>query len=304
MQYNSVNIIGAGAIGHLWFSYLSRNNNKITLYAKDKRAPRHLDVVSKNSDVRTIVNYQTIDDWNPCDLIIICVKAYQLEELCTSLKHTLISSCPIILMMNGLGLIEIAEKYLKQSPIYHAFLTHGAYLSNDKLIHAGQGKTSLGKLSNGYGENLIKPFINMMNDSLPPVTWSNTHKQDMHIKLMINAVINPLTALAGELNGFVLTDGQLNSRAEELFNEILMLKDILGIEVPADKLKEMIETVALKTAKNRSSMLQDITNQKPTEIDFINGYLLNQAKSHEIDLPLNSKLVRQIKALEASYIKK
>jgi 2-dehydropantoate 2-reductase len=44
-------------------------------------------------------------------------------------------------------------------------------------------------------------------------------------------------------------------------------------------------------------MLQDVRNQQQTEIDFINGYLINSANNNGFSLPINQELVKQIKEL-------
>ena len=304
MKNFRINIIGSGAMGHLWYSYLTQTQNDVVLYSRTEKPPQQLKLVTKTSSKIIHFKYETFDNWQSADLILVCVKAHHLAELGKVLKSIVSNKCPLILMMNGMGLVERLSEYLPENPIYHSYLTHGAYLDLDALIHAGKGITSLGTFDSFAQPDYLSPTIELLHLALPPVTWSTTHQQDMHIKLVINAVINPLTALSGKSNGSVLTKGQLTPVAEELFKEILLLKEALSLNLSDKKLKEMIEEVAIKTANNRSSMLQDISNKKPTEIDYINGYLLKQAKAQGFDLPLNSKLVSQIKALEASYIKK
>ena len=55
------------------------------------------------------------------------------------------------------------------------------------------------------------------------------------------------------------------------------------------------------TAANISSMLQDIRQQRHTEIDYITGYLLRRARAHGLTLPVNSRLYEQIKRKENEY---
>ncbi|NIW12581.1 MAG: 2-dehydropantoate 2-reductase, partial [Candidatus Thorarchaeota archaeon] len=57
------------------------------------------------------------------------------------------------------------------------------------------------------------------------------------------------------------------------------------------------------TAKNKNSMLQDIEKGKRTEIDFINGAILNLGKRNGIKTPLNKVLTHLVRGLEANRLK-
>jgi len=63
------------------------------------------------------------------------------------------------------------------------------------------------------------------------------------------------------------------------------------------------ELVCKATAKNVSSMLQDVLKKKRTEIDFINGAIVRQGSNYNIPTPTNEILASQIRTIEASYEK-
>jgi len=297
MHSYTTNIIGAGAIGHLWAYYLS-GHCSVNFYARSNRSTSNLEVKSSSGQEGHRFQYRTFDEWQTADLIIICVKAYQLEELGKELKSILSEKCPVILMMNGLGLEQLLKKYLTENPIFHAYLTHGAYLTEPSLVHAGEGITSIGSLGSKNQPASIIPLIDLLDSALPPVSWSETHNQDMHLKILINAVINPLTAISGMPNGSILKDNKLNDEAQSLFNELSPLFNHLLSGMTSLEVQSAIEKVAHNTAKNQSSMLQDIKNNRKTEIEFINGYLVAEANKLKIDMPLNISLINQIKTLE------
>ena len=73
-----------------------------------------------------------------------------------------------------------------------------------------------------------------------------------------------------------------------------------GIQLPADPLAMTLD-VCRKTAQNFSSMLQDVTNRRITEIDAINGAIADAGRKLGIPTPVNDELVRQVKEIEQAY---
>ncbi len=304
MQKLTINIIGAGAIGHLWYAYLKQAGINVCLYSKKVKAEKAFILKSPLNQIKpeTVnVKYYSLKQWQTCDLILVCVKAFQLESLCQSLAPLVkkqAASCnppPIILMMNGMGLVEITQKYLPQIPVFHAYLTHGAYLTDTKIIHAGLGKTIIGNIKQ-TNVSQVKKELPFLNKALPPFSWKNNHYERLIEKLVINSVINPLTALSGKTNSSILINATLSKEAEAVLMELWPIITQIAPRLSLQKTKQSIEQVALSTANNRSSMLQDVINNKPTEIDFINGYFINLGKQYNLALPINQGLVEQIKS--------
>jgi 2-dehydropantoate 2-reductase len=126
-------------------------------------------------------------------------------------------------------------------------------------------------------------------------------------KLVINAVINPLTACFNCKNGqvFETRDRQVLYRhllqeAGAIIREMLPQPDNLRESTFSDSaLSALVEAVAEKTANNTSSMLQDIQAGRRTEIDYINGYLVSQGKRLGIPTTHHEAVYNMVKTLEA-----
>lgn len=74
-----------------------------------------------------------------------------------------------------------------------------------------------------------------------------------------------------------------------------------GFHTSASSLLDYVYEVIQSTADNTSSMLQDLRNQRHTEIDYITGYLLQRARNHGMTLPANTRLYHFIKRKENEY---
>ena len=80
----------------------------------------------------------------------------------------------------------------------------------------------------------------------------------------------------------------------------LLLKQ--GLTITANEWRELVLQVVDRTAQNYSSMQQDLANQRQTEIDYITGYLLQQAEQNGLELPRHRALYLKIKALESQFV--
>jgi 2-dehydropantoate 2-reductase len=298
MAHLRFNVIGAGAIGHLWACFLQKHEHQVRLISRQSRNAKTIHVESPDLKFLSSINYQPIDHWPNSEVILICVKAHQLASLCQTLVSKVETKCPIILMMNGMGLVEIVNQYLPDSPVIHASITHGAFLQDDKLAYTGNGTCLLGNLHSNYSKTQFEPLINTLNTALPEVRWNETHLQAMNLKLIINAIINPVTALKGIRNGLIVEREKLIEEAELLLGDLVPLLPRLLPGFTPSQLRAHIVDIAKKTQSNTSSMLQDVLDNRQTEIDFINGYLLNLASEASIELPHHRQIINRIKALK------
>jgi len=295
----SINIIGSGSMGHLWTSYLVNKQVDVILYAKQSHPSFELQVQSPQDSFCCDISHQSFNQWRNADFIIICVKATALESLCHQLKEITTKHSPILLMMNGLGIIEIAEKILPNTLVCQASTSHGAQLNNTQLLHTGSGQTLIGQIDGtDTNQAIFSPLIEHLNKALPIAIWNNQHLETLWTKLIVNSIINPLTAIYQVTNGALIQDQHLNQQAANLTQQ---LDPIIKKYLPQQtwqSLFEKVESIANQTYTNTSSMRQDILKGRKTEIDFISGYLLNTAEKLNLQLPEHEKIVTTIKRLE------
>jgi 2-dehydropantoate 2-reductase len=303
MKSLSVNIIGAGAVGHLWACFLKRNGCEVSIYTRTPRIPQCINVHTPAGDFSCDIDYLTLEQWKEAAVTLICIKAFQLTELCQTLTQYKHSESPILLIMNGMGLVEIAAHALPNTAIFQTSFVQGALLNGATLTHTGNGTTYIGDLL-GLGVNSslcesdkINSIITYLDHALPTVHWNNEHQQTMLLKLFINAVINPVTALKGIKNGEIIVDGKLDKLAQVLLQELSPLISELLPSYTYKEVQQKIINVAESTANNRSSMQRDVEQGKQTEIDFINGHIIKLAQERSIKLSEHCKIVQAIHQL-------
>jgi 2-dehydropantoate 2-reductase len=116
-------------------------------------------------------------------------------------------------------------------------------------------------------------------------------------KLLINAVINPLTAIFQIKNGELLNSLYIKDLMMALLEEGRKVAKYAQIDI-SDDLWEQLLQVCERTAENQSSM-KDIAEGRITEIDWINGALLNWANPYKLALPTHQTVYRMVKYLES-----
>lgn len=289
-------VLGPGAIGALWASHLSTSGHNVSLWGRsnDASLPIQLD----NFPAQRFPN-QNKSALEHADLILVTVKAWQVEQALSPLLSSLSPDCIIIFMHNGMGAVDSLSQALRNFPVLIATTTHGALkISDTKLSHTGKGETQIGAY-NTLGKK-CEFMVDVLNHSLPRVTWNEHIQQALWQKLAINCAINPLTALEQCRNGDLAKD-QYQAKLSAIIKEVCAIMSAEGINVSSHELGLTVKKVIIATAKNYSSMHQDIANRRRSEIDFITGYVIEMAKQHHIDTPENEALYQAIKQIELSW---
>lgn len=289
-------ILGPGAIGSLWAAKFKLAGHNVSLWGRNVESTLSLQL--DDAPATTFLN-QHIPSVQNADLIVVTVKAWQVESALEPLLPHINADTIVMLMHNGMGTAPLIEAKLADNPIVIATTTHGAYKpSKQQVLHTGQGYTQVG----GFNTKGAKcAFLQeVMNHALPEVNWNPNINAALWTKLAINCAINPLTAIHQCKNGD-LADSTFATVLTDITYELVEVMNKEGIPTDFDALHATIMQVVTATAANYSSMRQDVFHQRRTEIDFITGYLLQTAKKHHINAPENAKLYQQIKQIEQRW---
>lgn len=298
-QRIQVTIVGNGAIGNVlatrcWqlqlnYGVITRNNQKIDLQVTDGEQAAYF--------IRLpIVPLAAITQ---SELVLLPIKAYQVSAFIEQALPYISEHQTIVLLHNGMGTIEYIQTRLPTVNIVAATTTYGAFKpSANKLEIKGKGATDLGWVQHSHGDK--SAIEKLLSHLLPPATWYPDVRLPLWNKLAINAVINPLTALYNVQNG-ELAVPYYQQQIIRLCNEITLVMQHLGLAVESQKLLSRVNQVIAQTSANYSSMNRDVKAKRQTEIDFINGYIVEQAAQLGLSSVENSHLLHAIKGMEKQY---
>ena len=297
---NNILIVGTGALATLFAARLTEAGHTITMLgtwkegldALNKHGARLIDSNGKEKQFKI----QATDDLRDClDAwhVIVLVKAWQTERVAKQLVEYLAKDGVVLTLQNGLGNYETLAQYLGNNRIILGTITIGATLLEAGLVkEGGEGTISieqnqaLGPLEAALQSAKFK--VEIVEDA-QSLVWG---------KLLINAAINPLTALLRVTNGELLERPSAREMMERLAQEVAQVARAENIKLPfIDPIAAAVE-VARKTAANRSSMLQDVLRGAPTEINAICGAVVRTAQKYGVETPVNWACWKLVKALE------
>lgn len=326
-----IGIIGAGSIGSLFggsIAGITSDSYKLEVFFFcDKEHAEAITTtglkICKNEGVRvvsTIIAYENEeiieerierDSTFRFDYIFLTTKAYDIETAVVQYKKIIGASDRLVILQNGIGNDDIVGKYIPRSKIIRAVTTNGALLQEPgRVLHTGDGIVKIGipfpeeirndSVATGKADsdlNLLGELIRLAGFEIFIV--EDIIKEGWE-KVFVNIGINAFGALTGLKNGQLLKSEGLKQMMGEAITEAITVAKMKKIKLSDSDFIALAYDVASKTAENKNSMLQDILNGQPTEIDFINGRVLKYAKELNIQTPINELLTQLIKGLEFS----
>jgi len=296
-------VVGQGAMGLLWYHHLaiSTSITNISLLASTQHNLTHDNyhfIDSHDRSYQGKINYAYDEQISNADVILLCVKSFQISAVIKKVAQQLKANTSIILAHNGMGtLTELPKAFINQHNIYALLTTHGCLRKSSlSITHTGVGITDIGLLSGEVEVTAQQTLTRMLNNALPCVTLHNNIEKKQWLKLAINCVINPITALHNIDNGQVNND-TFTKQVEEILTEIVLVAKSEGILFDLTVLIKTVQQVATATAKNSSSMRCDVLAHQQTEINYINGYVHKLGIKHNIATPENTQLWQQVNSI-------
>ncbi|MGM7319527.1 MULTISPECIES: ketopantoate reductase family protein [Idiomarina] len=282
--------LGPGAVSGLIASGLCDNGESVSVLSRHNRAATIEWQLVRAHEKR---NYKVPATQLPIpknSVFIVAVKAF---DVISALQHITAlegfdKSMPIVLSHNGM--VEL-PKTLRQLNLHPMVTTHGAVKSKNengiiRIEHRGTGRSWL-----EVRQEESEPWSPLQH-AFPPLVLEQNISQRRWLKLIINCVINPLTAIYGCQNGKLLED-KWQSQIVSLVNEAVAVAETQNVVLDAKMCHREVLKVAQETALNSSSMLQDIKQQRRTEIDQLTGYLIKTGESAGIATPTHQQLLNE-----------
>lgn len=282
-----VGIIGAGAMGTLFSTYISRIAVDYFVYEKDENRKNYL---NDNLPISS-----SPSNLSGCDIILFFVKSYATDNACQDVHDFITDNTIIVTLQNGLGNSEIISAYFPRNPLVLGTTTYGAALdSSGALLPGGEGEIIIG----GRNKSSNAVIFSLLTDAGFTTRETGNPLQVIWEKAIINAGINPLGAVLNIPNGKIVENDYSSRIQEQLVLEGLRVADAMQLEISGETMIERTKQVCLATAVNHCSMLQDIRAQRKTEIDSINGKIIEYGQLNKIPTPWNTSMFYLVKAME------
>ena len=292
-------VLGAGAIGSLYAAKLSSLHD-VTIVGR----AAHVDAINEHGlrvtgreemtcRIRAATEVEAVP---PGALLLLTTKVNDnrraVEPLAAKLRHDTIILC----VQNGLGGEEIVKAAIgARCPVMRAITQFGAIFQAPGVVeYKAEGYTIVERDPHGarIADLLTASGLDgRLVDDIRVEVWR---------KLIFNCVINPITSITGREVGSI-ADPRLDPLKRLVIDECLAVARRAGVSFDADPGFDFLPAVAAMFGRstNVASMRQDLLKGRATEIEFMNGAVVELGRRLGIDCPVNAALAAIVKAMEA-----
>jgi len=298
-------VLGAGAVGSLLGALLEEGGNSVLLVGRADHVAaiqsQGLRVSGPRPRVVHLGAAAQIPTDAEADVVIVTTKTFGLAAASTALARSL-SARPTLLLQNGLAILPTARDALVaggwNDPA--TYLVRGVnsipatWVGPGEVRETGLGEVLLPVPSEaGPAAGAARLFRMLFEGARVPVEAAPEFEREVWRKALLNAAINPVSAVRGVTNGELLNE-PARTQALQLLGEALAVARAAGFDFTSEEVTRDFERIARATAANRSSMLQDLDRGRPTEIDAISGEILRVAARQGLELPATRAIVAEV----------
>jgi len=294
---DAIGMVGGGALGTLLASrFLAKKADVPDVRIVSRSGgPRHDALKRDHPSLQTGSDFGIL---RGSSILFLCVKAFHTEDVARSLAALRLSDSSVCSLQNGWGNMEILDQALPDLPLLAGATSLGAYLDDRGLLHAtDRGTTVVAPWRPGDF-----PAAERAAESLRGTGLLAEARHDARAvlwrKLVLNSAVNPVTAIAHCANGALAQEPGLFEIARLAAREATRVGEALGFVDHGFEPEEALRSILRETAGNISSMREDLSRGRRTEIEEITGAIVSIAESAGVPVPIQAALLTLVRTAE------
>lgn len=301
---------GCGAMGGLFGGMLAAAGNLVTLVdiaqeAVDAINAHGLRLQDKISGHTRTVEIQAKTDpaeVGVVELVLTFVKCYHTEAAVRSALPMIGPDTLVLTLQNGWGNAERIASIAGRERVLAGLTYHSATLVEPGwVLHTGKGPTFVGELDGAMSERL-EHLVEVLRQAGFEVSPTAEVLKEVYQKLALNACTLPTAALLRfQAHKLVEHEGTL-SLMRGLLKEVVAVAQAQKVALDEEERWQAITGLLRRAVGAKGSMLQDVERQRRTEIDVINGAIVEAGKRLGIHTPYNETMVWLVKSLEETFV--
>ena len=294
-------MVGAGSVGGFFGAHLAKNNPNVSFLLR----PRTLEAVKRNGlTIKSAKGNFTVHppaasdprQLATPDLIILAVKAYDLDEVMTQLEPVLTERTVILTLQNG---IDTEDRII--SRLHRDCVVGGVAFIYSKIVEPGviehykRGGVVIGELM-GHKSERVSQITDIFKQAGISCQLSEDIRKSKWEKMCWNCVFNPLTVVIDDKVAKALDHPEMAGVIRQIVGEVAAVSAAVKVSLAPD----MAEKVVKWTQELRdihTSMYDDWKGKRPTEIDYLNGYIVRVGRELGIPTPVNEALTAMVKTI-------
>ena len=296
-------VVGTGAIGTILAARLSMANDVVVFARTTEAAERveRMGLVVDGAVPRRVPVAIDPARLGTFDALVIAVKTGSTPAL-APFAPSLRDDTIVLTIQNGLGNDDRLRDALGSAidVVLAPTTIGGTALAPGRVANVTIGTTTMGRVPGSAPRGDLDRLAREFEGVGLPVERPRDIRSAVWGKLVVSCTINALAAAHGVPNGALVDDPDLRVRAAELTREAAAVARALGIALPYRDAVGHVERVALATAANRNSMLQDLEAGRPTEVASLNGAIARAGERAHVATPAHRAMISAIERLTAN----
>lgn len=241
---------------------------------------------------------QHISDIKNPDLVLICVKEYDLENVCRQLLQVINKDTVLLPMMNGADIYERIRRIIPDNVILPTCIYVASHIKEKGVVeHKGKaGKMIVGRDPEHFSAD-VNWIVDVLRDSKIDLDFKDNSLTDIWTKFIFISSFGLVTAKHNSSIGMVCTDELQKQEATEIMKEIQQIADRKNIPLQKDSIEKTFEKAAGFPPETPTSLQLDVNSGKENnELELLGGAVLQLGAQLHVDTPNTQKIYDEVKA--------
>jgi len=307
-------VIGAGPIGNILSAHLLKEGIDVTLV--DILKERLLEIKQKGLTVKDPGNqirgdfvvfpkkflFSSKEISEKPDLIFISVKTYSLMDVVSDISEISFSPQKLVVFQNGLDNEYQAAEVAGKENVLRCIINYaGSMVSDTEVEVTFFNRPNYIGVMDKKNIPLAKETAEILTQAGLETEYSGDIKKHAWEKAILNACLASVSTVTGLTMKEVMDSNSLREIVEKLLLEGVKVAEGAGVKF-SDNFYELGLSYLSKGGYHKPSMLVDIEKGGKTEIDFLNGKIVEYGEKLDISVPYNWMVTAIIKGLEQKKI--
>ncbi len=296
-------VVGAGSVGGFFGAHLARRNPNVSFLLRPKTqavvSRQGLTIRSSIGESFTVRprSSSNVDDLPRPDLIILGVKAYDLQDTMEQLAPIMTSETSILTLQNGVTIEDaLKARFGHERIVGGVAFIYSKIASPGVIDHYKKGLVTIGELMGLETPRLLR-IKELFAEAGIPCFLSKDIRKTKWEKMCWNCVFNPLTVILNDRVAKALDHPEMQPVMETVVREVSAIA-MAAHRVPLDEdMPDRVVSWSQELRDIHTSMYDDWKAGRPTEIEDLNGYVLKKGKELGVPVPMNEMFVALVKAL-------
>lgn len=265
-------VVGPGAVGTTIAYELARVGKDVQLLGRSDKRVAYDPGNNQSRTTREVTDIKKVEA--PFDILFVAVKAHQLDAVMPDLAQLIDDNSIVILAQNGYrDLNRLPIKHIYQAVVYISGQKDGNTIMHfrDEILHLQKDEST-----QQLKRELDRSGLHIeLEDNIETTIW---------YKLLVNLGINSVTALGNDTARVLKVNG-MRELVRNLINDGLKVAQAEGIQVETTLINDIMHIYDGYPDEMGTSMYYDIKDRKTLEIDYIQGYIYEKARIHNLNTP-------------------